>query len=270
MSSSVLLHHQRSPEDLQQHLAWYKIRDTIVGQNCVKQDIKKAFELAAVCKHPNAVWLTNLFGGRDTASREEARQVFLSCENDPRALSLAGALVRDFGEIRRAAELGDAFAQAVMAEITEGEESFRWAEECAAQGERNGFCHVGRCYRDGVGCEEDAERAKANFLVAAELWNVDAMVYVGKMFGREDAQRFVWFGRAAVSGYSFTFLSEMLIRFRTSLLNMQMLFLSFGRALRGHINNEKRTIFGNPISFDTRIGPANEALRFYEFQMQSY
>jgi hypothetical protein len=66
-----LLHRQRSPEDLQQLLAWYKIRDTLLGQNCCKQDIKKALELAAVCGHPNAVWLRKVFGGRDVDSREE-------------------------------------------------------------------------------------------------------------------------------------------------------------------------------------------------------
>jgi hypothetical protein len=73
MSGSVLLHRQRSPEDLQQLLAWYKIRDTLLGQNCFEEDIKKAFEFVCVCEHPNAVWLTMLFGGREVGCREEAR-----------------------------------------------------------------------------------------------------------------------------------------------------------------------------------------------------
>jgi hypothetical protein len=51
----------------------------------------------------------------DVASREEARQVFLGCENDARALCFAGWLISDIDEIRRAAYLGDAFAQVVMA-----------------------------------------------------------------------------------------------------------------------------------------------------------
>jgi hypothetical protein len=76
---------QLSSEDFQQLRAWYKVRDTLFGEHCVDQDIKKALELASVCAYPNAVWLSNLFGGRDIASREEARQVFLGCENDPRA-----------------------------------------------------------------------------------------------------------------------------------------------------------------------------------------
>jgi hypothetical protein len=56
--AAVLLHRQRSPEDLQQFLAWYKIRDTLLWQNGSKQDIKKALQLASLCDHPNALWLT--------------------------------------------------------------------------------------------------------------------------------------------------------------------------------------------------------------------
>jgi hypothetical protein len=114
MSGSVLLYRQRSPEDLQQVIAWYKIRDTLFG-NWLKQNIKEALGLTSICEHPNAVWLTKLFGGREIAAREEARQVFLDCESDPRALCFAGLLGGDDDEIRRAVDLGDAFAQAWMA-----------------------------------------------------------------------------------------------------------------------------------------------------------
>jgi hypothetical protein len=81
MSGSVLVHRQRSVEDLQQLLAWYKIRDLLFGNIGIEMDIKKALELASVSDHPNAVWLTKLFGGRDVVSLEEAREVFLGCEN---------------------------------------------------------------------------------------------------------------------------------------------------------------------------------------------
>jgi hypothetical protein len=110
--AAVVLHHQRSPEDLQQLLAWYKIRDTRLGQNDIDQDMNTALELASVCEHPNAIWLTKLFGGRDVTSREEARQVFLGCENDPRALCFSCLLGGTSDEVLRAADLGDAFAQA--------------------------------------------------------------------------------------------------------------------------------------------------------------
>jgi hypothetical protein len=45
---------------------------------------------------------------------------------------------------------------------------------------------------------------------------------------------------------------------------------AIGRALKGHVDNEKQTIFGNGFKFDIFIGPANRALNFYEFQLQSY
>jgi hypothetical protein len=276
MSGSVLLHRQLSPRDLQQLLAWYKIRDTLLGLNYVQQDIKKALDLACVCDHPNAFWLTKLFAGRDVASREEARQVFLGCEYDPRALCFAGVVVRDFDEIRRAADLGDAFAQAWMAGRRPGGERFWWAEKSAAQGERDGFYQFGRCYRYGSGCVEDAEKGKKIFLVAAELGHMIAMVGLGKLLEKDDSQRFYWFGRAATANGdslgAVYFLNEMrgqIRKFNSGTGHASVIF-GIGRALKGHINNEKRTIFGNLSMFDARIGPANQALHFYEFQLQSY
>jgi hypothetical protein len=118
-------------------------------------DIKKALELASVCVHPNAVWLTKLFAGRDVASGEEARRVFLGCENDPRALCFAALLGGTSDEIRRVAELGDALAQAWVAWETDGQERFGWAEKSAAQGERDGFLKLGYCYERGTGCVKD-------------------------------------------------------------------------------------------------------------------
>jgi TPR repeat protein len=98
-----------------------------------------------------------------------------------RALCFAGEIVRDVDEVRRAAGFGDAYAQAGMAvrAIEEYEESFRWAEKSAAQGERDAFDNLGFCYQYGIGCEKDLERAKENYLVAAELGLVRAMVSAG-------------------------------------------------------------------------------------------
>jgi hypothetical protein len=76
--------------------------------------------LASVCEHPNAIWLIKLLGGRDFASRDEATQVLLGCENDARALCFAAVLGGTFDENLGAADLGDAFAQAWMARRTYG------------------------------------------------------------------------------------------------------------------------------------------------------
>jgi hypothetical protein len=273
MSGSVLCRLQCSAEDLQLLRAWYKIRDMLLGQNWFQQNIKRALELASVCEHSNAVWLANVFGGRDITSREEARQVFLGCENDPRALCFAALLVENFEEVRRPADLGDAFAQAWMAWKTVGEERFRWTEKSAAQGERNGFNQLGDCYQFGIGCEKDVGKAKGNFLVAAELGYIYAILSSGDLLDKDDPQRFVWFGRAAASnGGSFSFWNEMsdhVCNFSSGTGHAKVVF-AIGRALRGHIDNEKRTIFGEGFNFEGHIGPANQALRFYEFQLQSY
>jgi hypothetical protein len=270
MSGAILFHRHRSPEDLQQLRAWYKIRDTLLGENSTDQNVKKALELASVCEHPNAVWLTKLFAGHDVNTKEEAIQVFLGCENDPRALCFAGVLEDSVDEIRRAGELGDALAQARMAKHTVDKERFWRAKKSVAQGERDGFYWLGCCYRDGIGCEQDAERAKENFLVAAELGHVYAMVCVGRLLDKDDPQRCFWFGRAAANGDYASFLYEMsdqIRNFKNGTGQANVIF-TIGRALKGHINNEERTIFGEGyISF---IGPANQALHFYEFQLQSY
>jgi hypothetical protein len=273
MSGSVLLHRQRSPEDLQQVLAWYKIRDTLFGQNNCGQDIKKALELASVCEHPNAVWLTTLFAGRAVASCEVARQVFLGCENDPRALCFAGVVGDPFDEVRRAAGLGDAFAQSWMAWRTVGGEGFRWGEKSAAQGERDAFYYLGHCRLYGLECVKDLERAKENFLVAAELGNVDAMEHFGELLDKCDPQRFLWLGRAATSnGECVFFLNEIIDQVRNLNLGTGYPNVVFvvGRALKRHVDNERRTIFAKSARFDTYVGPANQALCFYEFQLQSY
>jgi hypothetical protein len=272
--AAVLLHRELSPEDLQQLLAWYNIRDTLLGRNYVEQDLKKALELASVCEHPNAVWLTKLFRGRVVAPREKARGVFRGCENvDSRALCFAGLLGGAFAEIRRAAGLGDAFAQAWMAWQSGGKESFRWAEKSAAQDERDGFYYLGDCYRDGKGCQKDLERAKENLLVSVVLGHVHAMLRVGELFDKDDPQRYVWFGRAAASnGDSLFFLNEMSDQIRNFVSrsgHAKVVFV-IGRTLKGQIDHEKRTIFGKDYKFDSWIGPANQALHFYEFQLQSY
>jgi hypothetical protein len=149
---------------------------------------------------------------------------------------------------------------------------FSVGKKSAAQGERDGFCCLGCCYRNGEGCEQDAERAKENHLVAAELGLVYSTVCFGELFDENDPQRFVWLGKAAARGQFVSFLVEMFDQigdFRSGTGYANVVF-AIGRALKGHINNEKRTIFGEASRFDAYIRPANQALHFYEFQLQSY
>jgi hypothetical protein len=159
-----------------------------------------------------------------------------------------------------------------VADGTIVEECFQWAEKSAAQGERDGFYYLGYCYRDGSGCEGDVDRAKENFLVAAELGDVNAKVFLAMMFDKDNPQRFVWLGSAAANGNSGYFLDEMrdqICNFKNETGNAKVVF-AIGRALKGHVNNDKRAIFGKGYNFDTYTGPAKQALLFYEFQLRSY
>jgi hypothetical protein len=98
------------------------------------------------------------------------------------------------------------------------------------------------------------------------------MVFLNRLLDGNDPQRFVWLGRATVNGNSFCFLNEMsdqILSFNSGTGHAKVVF-AIGRALKGHADNEERTIFGDGSNFDAHIGPANQALHFYEFQLQSY
>ena len=103
-----------APIDLPTQLQYYEVRDTLLGRNYVKQDVKRALELATTCEHPEAQWLSKIFAGKDVKTPEEAREVFLAHEPDARALCFAAVIVgpADHDRLRRAAEMGFAFAQA--------------------------------------------------------------------------------------------------------------------------------------------------------------
>jgi hypothetical protein len=269
LRAALSVHCERSGDDFQQ-LEWYKIRDMFFGRNCCVRQHVKALELAAVCKHLDAVWLTKSFAGLDVCTAEEARQVLLDCENDPRALCFAAFLHwGKIDEMHRAADLGNAFAQAEMAGKSNGEERFRWAEKSAAQGERDGFYWLGRSFRNGDGCREDMERAKENYLIAAELGCVDAMYLYALRLAKTEPLRYLWLGKAADHGIPSVFLQEMKDQITINSSSSNVVF-AIGRALKGQINIEKQEIFGSNRDFELFITNATHALEFFNFQLQFY
>jgi hypothetical protein len=276
MSKAAVFHHrQRSFEDVQLLISWYKIRDTFLGLNGTRQDFNKALQLAAVCDDPHAVWLTKLFAGRDGNNIEDAQEVFLGSKSDARAVCFVGVLRLSANDVLHAANLGDAFAQAKMAARTSGDERFEWAEKSASQGERDGFFELG-CSQRGTFAEVDSAKVEDCLLIASELGHLEAISFVGWMLDENDPQRFFWFGRAAVcSGDAAPFVREFSAQisdFMSGTGHANVVF-AIGRALKGHVDNEERTFFGrkySPNSFAANVERANHALSFYEFQLQSY
>jgi hypothetical protein len=64
-------------------------------------------------------------------------------------------------------------------------------------------------------------------------------------------------------------MSDQIRNFNSGTGHAKVVFV-IGRALKGHINSQERKIFGTDYDFYSYIGPATQALCFYEFQLQSY
>jgi hypothetical protein len=255
-------------------LEWYKIRDTFFGDIFVPQNIPLSLELAASCQHPDAHWLTDACAGKDVTTRVEAKIVFSALgQDDARALCFAWILGHraDLAPLRRSAELGFAFAQALMAKRIFGEEKFKFAQLAAAQGERDGLFMLGSCFCFGEGCEKDLDKAKENFLLASELGDVSAMRWLANLFEDLDVRRWKWWGRAAAVGETSSFLSffpRQVELFDSGSGNTAVLF-AIGQVLHGHANQEARTIFNKADDFDSLIGPAKQAIAFYDAQIKA-
>ncbi len=257
---------------------WLDVRDTLLGDNFKKQDIKAALALAHDCKHPDAEWLTSIFEGKDVSTKEDAREVFLCCENDARALCFAWSLTddheRDLSLLRRASGMGNAFACITLrgqVVLGDREEDFRLAQFAASQRERDGFYWLGTCFHARIGCEKDLNLAKENFVIAAELGLVVAADDYGTLFDGFHPTRWLWWGRAALRGLPFSFLgyfSKQVKLFFSGSGNATVVFV-IGRALKGNIDMEKKQIFGKKSYFDSRIGPAKQAVSFYGLQIKS-
>ncbi len=258
---------------------WLDVRDTFLGNNFKKQDITAALALARDCKHLDAVWLSSMFEGKNASTKEDAREVFLSIENDARALCFAWWLtddrVLDYSMLRRASEAGNAFACSTLCDQVfygkEREEAFGLAQLASTQLERDGFYLLGLCLCEGRGGKKDFDLAKQNLLIAAELGDGWASDAYGRLLDGSDLSLWLWLGRAALRGYPDSFLSyfsEQVKQFCSGFGNASVVFL-IGRALKGNIDLEKKEIFGTHVYFDSLIDPANQAVSFYDSQINS-
>jgi TPR repeat protein len=258
-------------------LEWYKIRDTFFGRNYVSRNIPLALELASRCAHPDARWLTEVCAGKDVTTREEAKEVFSALgQNDARALCFAWLCSHseeqeDLASLLHSAELGFAFAQAWMAKRTVGEEMLKLAQLAAAQGERDGYFMLGCCFCDVEGCERNLGKAKENFLRTSELGDVFAMGELGSLLDESDPQRWRWWGRAATLGGTWNFLTKFAkqVELFNSVSVSGAVMFAIGQALQGHVNERARSIFNDEFDFNYLIGPAKQAIAFYDMQIKA-
>jgi hypothetical protein len=256
-------------------LEWYKIRDSFFwAEFCFSSEhpFSLPLEMASSCDHPDARWLTEACAGKTVETKEDVKRVFSALgQNDARALCFAWMLGDQGNEtaLRRSADLGFAFAQALLAEQTQGEERFKFAQLAAAQGERDGLFWLGCCFRYGVGCKMDLDEAKESFLRASKLGHVSAMMRLGEILDASDPLRWRWWGRAAALGDRWSFMSDFArqVEVFNSGCGSAAVVFAIGQALYGHVIEEKGTIFNDGSKFDSRIGPAKKAIAVYEAQI---
>ena len=104
-----------TPDKLAQELEWLKARDTLLGDNEVKQDVKRALELAAASEHPKCQWLFSLFAEKTASTIKAVHAVFVADKKKSPASRCFSALLSDpvdYVLLRQSADLGYALAQA--------------------------------------------------------------------------------------------------------------------------------------------------------------
>jgi hypothetical protein len=272
-------------EEVKRQVVWRQIR-TLLSNGFISEALK----VASSSEHPDAVWLWNLFAGRDCERAKDAKRLFLECEtNVARALSLA-YVTNDLeslfsredstGLLKQAAELGDAFAQANLAKRTAGKERFAWAEKSAAQDEVEGFKVLARCFKDGEGCKQDGALERVCTHVAALMEDRESMELFGKSFFlHSDALRYLWLGRAAGCGLVETLYCEVVDHWRWMLSGQGFpkVVFAIGCLLKGNVNVETRQIFGRDVFlfaaektdfdyFDQVIEPAKDCISLFDIQ----
>lgn len=211
-------------------LEWYKIRDTLLGHNQTVQNISLAIDMASKSQHPLALWLTQVMAGKLVVTREDASRVFLERQN-PRSVAL-GVLVissSNHSQLKKAADDGDALAQAFMYTLSNGHE---YAQKAALQNERDGFFRLAAHFEFRLG---DVERAKQNYRRASLLGHVVSMNKYAGFLSEEDPDRVMWLSKAALAGVRDDFLSsfsEFVRRFKLGRLPPSVMF-DIGMALKG-------------------------------------
>jgi TPR repeat protein len=176
---------------------------------------------------------------------------------------------------------------------TELDVRFKHASVAAAAGERDGLYWLGRCHRDGEGCEMDPGKAMSFFQRACHLGDVFSMIAIGDMMPDSDPERWRWAGSslscwfvfffffflifffsfskgiAALKGNSLRFMlsfAEEVEKYIDGFGNRRSVFY-IGRALVGQVDHVEKRIFKSKWFFEARLGVATFAVEFFQSQL---
>lgn len=92
------------------------------------------------------------------------------------------------------------------------------------------------------------------------------MSHLGCLLDESNPERWRWWGLSAARGYRNNFLTNFAPLVTSSDPSLAPVVFAIGRALKGHVDMEKRQIFGFGLDFDSRKELANRAIDFYMLQ----
>ncbi len=103
------------------------------------------------------------------------------------------------------AEAGDLEAQFIVGDIAfndkDYEQAFKWLEMSAGQGHIEATFALGLCYLDGLGVEQNLERASGCALLAAEKGHAHAQYTIG-VSEKDPAEKKKWLAKSAAQGFA--------------------------------------------------------------------
>jgi hypothetical protein len=186
--------------DLAEQIKWWNALDALPDG----ADVERGLQMARECQHPDAKWLAALCPSSGAAvTPERLEELMMQQGEDARALFIAWQLGPRFSSpyLERAAEMGYAPAQGMMAAGTADEDQFGWAQRAYDGSDRRGTSLLAFCHLKGIGCVEDKEKAIALYKKAAEWGFAPAQHMYGKVaYGKHEWLRYYWRGLGATQG----------------------------------------------------------------------
>jgi hypothetical protein len=250
---------------------WYEARDALLGLNFVQQDLARALSLARESDHEDALWLSSLFPGIVTVTKEEAKKVFLAQGEDPRALCFAARVFTyDAPLMRRSGELGYAAAQVWLSLWTsDPAEKWVWAERAFVKRDRSSIALMAEYLWHGVVCPKDERGALQLVHETAKMGLVLSQHYLGQRgYDERHPKRYKLWGKAAANGsgdvrdlISLAAVQHV-AQWEAGVADCARVVVAIGRACRAHVNVETRCLFGAAMSVE-EIAAASKSVSLY-------
>ncbi len=244
-----------------ERLKWLLVRDLLFGLNHKMRNTEDAYKLAKTCTWPEAKWLVDICekNGGMPETTTSIKAMFLREKDDTRALSFAANVDHDMSIAHRAAVMGDAFAQAIMNNITN--ERY-WAELSAAQDEPLGLIRLGH-YALGhydvsnTIAKYDKLVAMRCFKRAIELGNITSYFHLAQMHCPDtDPEYYALlgkYGKGASCSYDFCrSMHNQMDKYRRDIGRPAIIF-QIGKSLVGNVDKTQMILFGVTRSYDQEV-----------------